>query len=146
MHKRVLTVLLAGVVTAGTAHAEDKDLVKYREHIMEVIGGHMGSIAAIVKGKVPYKGDLAYHAEALAAAAPKVAPAFKTRAMTDKSESLPKIWDNWADFEKMAKKLETASAELSKAAAGGDMAAVGPALGAVGKACKGCHDEYTKEH
>ena len=145
MYKRVGFAVLSGMLAVGSVQAGDKDLVKYREKVMEVIGGHMGAIAAIVKGEVPYKDELVYHAESLAAAAPKTLPAFKTKAMSKDTEALDKIWDNWAEFEKAAKKFEAASADFSKAASTGDMAAVGAALGALGKSCKGCHDEFTED-
>jgi cytochrome c556 len=145
---KVRKILLAAplLFLAGASFAGDKELVKYRENGMEVIGGHMGSIVAIVKGEVPYSYDLVYHAEGLAAAAPRVIPAFETKAMTDKSEALPKIWDEWDDFEAGAKKLEDTAAALAVAAQGGDMGVIGAALGDVGKACKACHDDYMKEH
>lgn len=146
MNAKVVLALLVATLVSGVVQAKEEDLVKYRENVMHVIGGHMGAIVAIVKGEVPYSDELGYHAQSLAAAAPKTLPAFETQAMTDKSEALPKIWDNWADFEKRALKLETASADFSKAVAGGNMAEIGTALGELGKSCKGCHDEYMKEH
>jgi Cytochrome c556 len=137
--------LTLSLVMAGSAFAADKDVVKYRENNMEIIGGHMGSIVAIVKGEVPYTDDLLFHAEGLAAAAPMIVPAFKTEAMTDKSEALPDIWKDWNKFEQAALKLEETSGALAAAAKTGNMAAVGAALGDVGKSCKGCHDNFTKE-
>ena len=142
MYKRLSLAVLAGMLAVGAAQAGEKDLVKYRRNQMEVIGGHMNSAAAILKSEVPYKADLAYHADGIAAAAPNVLPAFETKAMSSKSDALPEIWDKWAEFEKAAKTFETASADFSKAAAGGEMAAVGAALGELGKSCKGCHDDF----
>lgn len=146
MNAKVVLVLVAATLGSTVAHAGEEDLVKYRENVMHVIGGHMGAIVAIVKGEVPYSGELGYHADSLAAVAPKALPAFETKAMTEKSEALEKIWDNWADFKQRAMKMETASAAFSKAVAGGKMAEIGAALGDLGKSCKGCHDEYMKEH
>ncbi len=136
----------ASVLAVAGANAGEEDLVKYRTKLMDILGGHMGSITAIVKSEVPYKEDLAYHAKGLAEAAPLIRPSFETKAMTDKSEALPKLWDNREDFEKMAMELEEASADLSTAISTGDRASMGRALNAVGKSCKGCHDEYTEEH
>jgi cytochrome c556 len=146
MYKKMSLAVLTGLLAVSAAHAGDKDLVKYRHNLMEVIGGHMNSAAAIVKGEVPYKADLAFHADGIAAAAPKVLTSFKTKAMSKKSDALPEIWDKWAEFEKASKKFETASADFSKAAKSGEMAAVGAALGELGKSCKGCHDDFMEEH
>jgi cytochrome c556 len=143
--RHLILAVPAALVISNTVAAE-KDLVKYRENVMNVIGGHMGAIVAIVKGEVPYSSELAFHADALAAAAPKALPAFKTEAMTEESEALPDIWKDWGEFEKHGKKLEETSAALAVAAKGDDMAAIGAALGDVGKSCKGCHDNFTEEH
>jgi len=137
--------ILSLALVSGVAGANDEKRVEYREKGMEILGGHMGSIVAIVKGEVPYTSELAYHADALAAAAPKVLPAFEKEAMTDDSDALPKIWQQWADFEKAAQKLETASADLAAAVASGNQGRIGAALGEVGKSCKGCHDEFVED-
>lgn len=146
MKLRIIPLTLTMAMAAGAAVAAEKHLVEYREKNMEVLGGHMGSIVAIVKGEVPYGDDLQYHADALAAAAPLVIPAFKTEAMTDKSEALPAIWEDWDKFEQAANKLEETSGALAAAAKTGNMAAVGAALGDVGKSCKGCHDDFSEDH
>ena len=137
--------VLCLALAPGLAGANDEKLVEYREKGMEIIGGHMGSIVAIVKGEVPYSDELGYHADALAAAAPRILPMFETEAMTDDSEALPKIWQQWADFEKAAQKLETTSADLATAVASGNRGAIGAALGEVGKSCKGCHDNFVDD-
>jgi cytochrome c556 len=139
-------MMLSLALVAAAATAGDKETVAYRKNNMEILGGHMGSFVAIVKGEVPHQGDLAYHANGLAAAAPKVLPAFKEKAMTPKSDALPEVWDDWAGFEKAALRLEDSSKKLATAAAGGDPAAIGAALGDVGESCKGCHDDFVKEH
>ena len=146
MRKRVLCLAVTSLLVAGAANAADEDLVKYRQKLMEVISGHMGNTVAIIKSEVPYKENLVYHAKALADAAPLALPAFKTKAMSDKSEALPEIWDNWAEFEKYGKKMEEASASLSAAVSSGQMAAIGGALNDLGKSCKGCHDDFVEEH
>lgn len=145
MYKRLSLAVLTGLLAVGAAQAGEEDLVKYRHNLMEVIGGHMASAAAIVKSEVPYKANLAFHADGIAAAAPKVLASFETKAMAEKSHALPDIWDKWAEFEKATKKFETASADFAKAAATGEMAAIGPALGELGKSCKGCHDKFMEE-
>jgi len=133
------------VLMAGMANAGDKETVEYRKNQMAVLGGHMGSLVAIVKGEVPFTDDLGYHADGLAAAAPKVIPVFETEAMTDKSNALPDIWKDWPTFEKAALNLEKTSKALAAAAATGNQSAIGAALEDMGKSCKGCHDDFVKE-
>lgn len=146
MYRHLCAVLLAATFFSGHAIAGEEDLVKYRKHVMEVIGGHMQAIVAIVKREVPYTDDLSFHAQALAAVAPLALHPFETKAMTEKSEALPAIWEDWDAFSAAANKLETTSAEFSDAVATGNMAAIGPALGALGKSCKGCHDDFVEQH
>ena len=147
MRKTVLLLTLAPLLAASAAHAaKDEDLVKYRHYLMESIGGHMNNIVAIVKGEVPYRDNLALHADQLAALAPHTLPAFETEAMSDKSEALPAIWQNWADFEERSLTFEKASREFADAVASGKMARIGPALGELGDSCKSCHDDFVEEH
>jgi cytochrome c556 len=143
-----LAIFCVIVTLSASAHGnkEHNEDIKYRTNIMSIIGGHMGAIAAIVKGKVPYNEELVYHAQGLAAAAPKTLPAFETKATSDNSSALPVIWVQWPEFEKAALQLEQTTAKFSTAAAAGNMADIGAALGDVGKSCKGCHDDFTKEH
>ena len=146
MNKRGLIVAFSTVFAAGVASAGEKELVEYRHYLMESIGGHMNNIVAIVKGEVPYKENLAFHADALADLAPKALPAFETEAMSDKTEALPDIWENWADFEQASKTFEEKSSAFSQAVASGDMAQIGPALRELGDSCKSCHDDFVEEH
>jgi len=145
MNLRNAVAMLSLALAAGTVSAGDKETVDYRKNTMKIIGGHMGSLVAIIKGEVPHGDDLAYHATGLAAAAPKVLTVFEAEAMNDDSTALPDIWKDWAAYEKAAKRLETTSTDLAAAVAGGNKAAVGAALGEVGKSCKGCHDNFTKD-
>lgn len=143
---KVLGVVALGLSVSGAAFAaSDDSTVAYRQANMSVIGGHMKSIAMILKGEVDHKDQLAAHASGLAAAAAMSDAAFKANAMTDKSTAVPAVWENWAKFSGGLDMLKTESAKLSEVAAAGDMAAVGAQLQAVGKTCKGCHDDFRKK-
>ncbi len=139
-------IALTLTASAGVAGADDEALVKYRKNTMEIIGGHMGAMVAIVKGEVPYSDDLAFHAQGLAAVAPRALVTFETQAMNDDSHALDKIWADWGKFEQAMENLEQTSATLATAVADGNRGAIGAALGEVGESCKGCHDDFTKDH
>lgn len=143
---RVFQALALGAAllstTAGAAFAADADVVKYRQNNMEIIGGHMGSIAAIVKGEVSNMDQLEAHAKGLSAAAALSEGAFKTKAQSKDSTSKDDLWNDWAKVAEGFKALQTKADALAVAAAGGDKGAIGAALGDVGKSCKGCHDAY----
>lgn len=145
MNRKTQLLTAIALVVSCSAWAAEKDTVKYRQNNMHIIGGHMGSIVAIIKGEVPNKDELKAHADGLAAMAPLVKAAFKTEAMTDKSEALPKIWKDWDSFAKAADDLEAASVKLASAVATGNPAGIGASLGGVGDSCKGCHDKFTKD-
>ena len=133
------------VMTAGGAVAADSDLVKYRQSNMSIIGGHMNSIVAIAKGDVPYKDQLAFNAQGLAAAAAPVKTVFKEKVESRKSEAKPEIWSQWDEFAKRADDFKSAADKLAKAATGSDQGAIRAAMGDVGKTCKGCHDNFKKD-
>lgn len=147
MKQNLLTTAAAAALLAIScgSFASDKDVVKYRENAMEVIGGHMGSIVAIVKKEVPHKEHMQTHADGLAAAAKLVKDSFKEKAMTKDSDALPKIWEDWDGFVKAADQMETAAADFAAAVKGGNPALIGKNLGALGDSCKNCHDNFTDD-
>jgi cytochrome c556 len=101
---------------------------------------------AMLKGEAPYDG------------------AAVEKAMTDVNKSLatfvtlfpkgsetggetaakPEIWDNKAEFESIAKDLQSATAKAAAAAAGG-LDAFKVAFGGVVKNCKSCHKKFRFE-
>ena len=145
----VLGVALAlGVSAQALAVDEPENVIKYRQAVMKAIGGHMGAIARVVKGQVSYVDNVAMHAEgmnALSKAITAVFPEGTDNGSQEKTAALPKIWDDWAGFEKAAQALDTASANLVKVAASGDRQQIATAFGEVGKACGGCHKPYRAE-
>src|SRR5690606_19288666 len=120
----------------------DDAIVKYRQSQMSALGGHMSSIAAVVKKEVPYTDHLAAHAQGLAATAAFTKAVFKEKALNDKSTSKPEIWSDWDRLAKRADALEAAAAQLAKAVEANDQGAVRKYVGEVGKSCKGCHDDF----
>ncbi len=147
----IRTALLAGLMmpmmgaAVSADDADPNDVIKYRQGIMEVVGGHTGAFFAILQGKVPHQDALAYHAQALADAATHALAAFEQNTAGQGSEehtAKDEIWSEWEDFAKKMKDFETASAALAEAAASGDMAQIGPAAGPLGGSCKACHDDF----
>ena len=145
----VLGVALAlGVSAQALAVDEPENVIKYRQAVMKSIGGHMGAIAGVVKGQVSYVDDVALHAQGMNSLSKIITGAFvkgTDNGSQKKTAALPKIWDDWAGFEKAAQALDTASANLVKVAASGDRQQIAAAFGEVGKACGGCHKPYRAE-
>lgn len=136
-------------VATPSAFAEDKaeDAVKYREALMEVVGGHTQSFFALLQGKVSHPEDLAWHADSLAEASKRVKGAFtqNTAGSGVKTEAKDAIWAAGSEFNKLAGDFETAAAALSAAVKSKDQAAIGAAAKGIGASCKGCHDKFKED-
>tara|TARA_R110000824_G_scaffold50894_5_gene141878 strand:- start:714 stop:1229 length:516 start_codon:yes stop_codon:yes gene_type:complete len=59
-----------------------------------------------------------------------------------KTEALPIIWDNKADFNDKVASMQDAAAKLETVAQEGDVAAIAAAFQTTGGTCKSCHDKY----
>lgn len=136
--------LAVGLSLATSAWAADAT-IKYRQNQMAALGGHMGSIAALVKGEVPFTDQLAAHAQALAATAAFTEAVFKEQAVSNKSGAKASIWTDWDRFAAGANDLQKAAEQLAQAASANDQAGVRRSVAAVGKACKGCHDRFKED-
>ena len=62
-----------------------------------------------------------------------------------KTEALPVIWEDRADFEEKLANFRAASDELAAIAPGGDVDAIGAAFKKVGGTCKSCHDKFRED-
>lgn len=134
-------LLTAGIAVAGSAWAADA-VIKYRQDQMKVLGGHMGSIAAILKKEVPFSDQLAVHAQGLAATAAFTEAVFKERALGSKSTAKAEIWSDWERFSADADALKQAADKLAQAVAANDQGGMRAAMADVGKTCKSCHDNF----
>ncbi len=139
---KIVVAVATFVFGASVASAADEHVVDYRKDNMKIIGGHMGSIAAIVKGEVDQKDQLAIHAKGMAEMAALVKPAFEANVMTGKSSSKPEIWSDWNKFAAAADEFQNASKQLAEAATSGNQRDIRSAMAKVGKSCKSCHDSF----
>lgn len=143
-------IQLAGLVLAGslcapvTMASDAEALSKYRHDVYEAIGGHMGSMAGILRKGV-YPEDLVVHARGIAALSKITPKVFPEGSLHEKSDALPDIWENRADFDKKMKDFTEAAEAMAAAAESGDMARIGGAIQALGGTCKACHDNYKKD-
>ncbi|MBT5239261.1 MAG: cytochrome c [Rhodospirillaceae bacterium] len=142
---RYLAAALAAVIfTFGlsAAQAADKDVIDYRQNLMKSLGAHAGGLGAIAQNKVPYGDNLAYHADAIAAAAEAAQLAFEQN--LPGGTSAANIWENWEDFQGRFASLADAARDVAAAARSGGMAEAGPKMGSL-FICKSCHDTYRTE-
>jgi cytochrome c556 len=147
----VAAALCAGLAIAATAHTESpaggpkpEHYVKYRQSVFNLIRWNFGSMAAVVKGQAAYdSARFATQATRVAALAPMITEGFHPSTKgAKKTEAKDDIFANPAEFNRLAKDLETASANLARVAQSGNLDQIKPAFVATGKACGACHDKF----
>lgn len=143
--KTIMTIGSIIALTGGAAisvNADSKDYIKYRQAIMKMNGGQISGAAAIIKGKVPYQGDLVTFALGLDQTAKILPNAFKAKTTGGKTRAKPGIWENPEDFQQKISDFQAATAEFLAAARSGGVEAARTKLDAVGDACTACHKKY----
>jgi len=135
---------LAGAASAQDAKKLDEGSIKYRQSLMESVGGDMAAIGNILKYGLPLTGNIVVHAEGLASHAKLVGSAFERKATSGPNDSEPAIWEKADEFKEKTRAFETETAKLVEVAKAGDPAALGVQMKATGKSCGGCHDNFRK--
>lgn len=121
--------------------AASEGAVKYRQHAMKAVGGHMQAIVSVIRGEVSHTDHLPTHADALADLAELTPTLFATG--TEGGDTLPAVWEKAEDFQAKLGAFKEASRNLKTAVDAGEDPS--GALRSVGMACKGCHDDYRAE-
>jgi cytochrome c556 len=144
--------LLATTLCAGAFAADEPaNIIKYRQAYMKANSGHIGMIAAVVKGEVSWTDELAGHAHALHEQSKhmlRLFPENSGKGDTDvQSAALPVIWEQWSEFEETANAFEVESGKLVEAVESGDRAAIARQLGALGQqGCGNCHENFREKN
>lgn len=139
---------LGALVFAGGAAAqlESESIIKYRQGAMKALGGHMGAMSQIVRGKVDYGDHLPEHARAAADLARRVAAMFPEGSDFGETDALMAVWDEPEKFEEAAQASADAAAAFAEAAEGGaDRATLVKAFKDLGGSCKGCHEDFRRK-
>ncbi|MCG6873174.1 MAG: cytochrome c [Gammaproteobacteria bacterium] len=124
--------------------AEPEDIIKYRKAVMKSMGGHVGAINQIVRGKVDYN-HIRFHSEALAAALGTVGDLFPPDSDFGETAALPAVWAKRTEFEKHAQHAANDGAQFLAVVKAGDSSKYGPAFKTVLDGCKGCHDDFREK-
>ena len=137
--------VVAAMVVAATpfaaAEEESEDQIKYRQAVMEAIGGHTSAASLIARGLIE-RDELALHARALQTLTADIPALFPEGSDFGDTRAKDEIWEEWDDFVE-ASNASKASAEKLVAAveSGGDIAG---AFRDVGDGCKGCHRQFRR--
>ena len=140
-------LVLCSAAPGLTADAPE-NLVKYRQSVMKSIGGHMGAIAAVVKGQASYGSHVKHHARAIkemSEIVPDIFPPNSTYDDFKKTNALPEIWSQPEKFNQVVEGFQAAAAKFAEVADGGDKQATAVAFGELGKACGSCHKSFRYE-
>ena len=131
-------VALGAIAFSNVARADDKDVIEYREHIMNTLNAQTSAIGMIVSTQIP-EDNLVQHVEAIALTAKQALKSFEPKVQG--GESKPEVWTNWPDFEKRMKDFVARTDKLAKdAKTGGTLVVMEQMVDAL--TCKSCHDIY----
>jgi cytochrome c556 len=133
-------LMLLSVALPGRAHDHATGVVKERMESMETMGKRLKAI----RDRIKAKRDLAAvktDAEAIKELAPHITHLFPAGSNDAPTQATKAVWQNWPDFEKKAKSLETEVAKLVEANPD-DRAAVTSQVLAVSQTCMNCHEKY----
>ena len=143
------TIIALALIGASPALASDDNArVDYRQGLMSVIGGGMGTFGCFMKGNCETPGKLlASIAKGMKFATLQAETAYKTPTpnATVKTTASDKIWSDWEKFAGGLQKMDDLAGELLNVAVSGDKSQIGPVLGQLGKTCKGCHDNFREK-
>jgi cytochrome c556 len=135
------TVMAALPLTASAQFAKKEDAIKYRQSAFALMGNHMGRIAAVTKGEVPFNAaDVQKSAQLIATLSELPWAAFGPG--TEGGKAKPAIWKETDKVKAGADKFMKAAADLNTAAKSGNLDQIKKALGATSQTCKTCHDSY----
>jgi cytochrome c556 len=104
----------------------------------------MGKRLKAIRDRIKAKRDLATvkaDAEAIKELSPHVTHLFPPGTTDAPTQATRAVWQNWPDFEKKAKSLETEITKLVETNAD-DRAAVASQVLAVSQSCTNCHEKY----
>ncbi len=139
-----VSAMLVGGVSAETKAEKS---IEYRQGVYTVIGWNFGTMAAMVKGEVPYdKEAFAKRAANVATMAPMVLEGFGPG--TDKgakTAAKPEIWTKMDDFKSKLTKMNEEATKLAEVSKTGSFDEIKKQFGATGASCKACHDDYKKK-
>ncbi|MGD9945444.1 MAG: cytochrome c [Burkholderiaceae bacterium] len=138
-------VVLGGAVLlpapAAAQFAKPEDAIKYRQSALTLMSNHMGRLAAMARGNVPFNAEAAQSSAKLVDTLGHLPwPAFVPGSEGSPSRAKPELFQNLNDVKALSERLNGETAKLVTAAGGLDT--LRTQVGATAAACKACHDKY----
>ena len=140
--RTVVGLLLTCFAVTAFAHSGVKNMaVMARMDGMVAISEGLKVMGTMVKGEIAFDAEKARAAATeIASHAAEAADLFEAPETDPKSEALPAIWENFADFTRKAEEMERVATQVSASIETMDDAR--SALAALGETCKSCHSLY----
>ncbi|MAI05933.1 MAG: hypothetical protein CBC47_02195 [Alphaproteobacteria bacterium TMED87] len=127
---------------SGVVQSKDSDVIKYRQNLMKSLQYHAGALGSIMRKKVEFTDNFAYHADAIEAISRSAQNAFKPKVIGGTSS--PDIWTNWEDFNQKFFNLANSASEVAKIARAEGVDKASKQVSSL-FVCKSCHDIYRIE-
>ncbi len=138
---KIIAMSCVAITLPMGTFADDKDVIDYRQHIMNTLNEQAGALGQILSTSIPDDNAVA-HLHAIALTASTALKAFEPKVQG--GESKPEVWTNWADFSKRMNEFAQKTADVANSAkANGKQAALATVLDAL--TCKSCHEAYRQE-
>lgn len=144
MKKIIAVICTATLLSSGLAFAAShSDPIASRKAEMKKVGGAMGTLVKMAKGKMDFDAAAALASlKIMNDVTGKFGELFPVGSETGgKTTASPKIWEDNVGFTAKIAKFKTDTA-MAIANAPMDQAAIGATLGLVGANCKACHETY----
>ncbi len=141
---------LALAVTFATAVVAEElrpdRAIRYRQGIMYAINLHFGVLNRMVKGETPYNKDAALRSATYMSELSRMPwDGFVPVSHEGRTHAKPEIWNDKAEFDRLAEAMQAEMPKLVAAARTGDPAQLKAALAPTAQACDNCHDKFRKE-
>jgi cytochrome c556 len=131
---------LAISTVSGIGHDHATGVVKERMDMMDAIAKNMKAISERIKNKSDLS-EIKAEAEAIAGHSPHIIHLFPKGSMQKPTAARAAIWQNWSDFENIARAMEIESGKLAKLNTD-DFSALTAQVQAVSQTCSACHTKY----
>ena len=144
MRRSTNFLMVLGILSMGSlssVQADDKDVVDYREHVMNTLNEQSEALGQILSTTIP-DDNVVGHLDSLALTASIALKAFESK--VSGGEANPEVWSDWADFSKrmneFAQKTAAAAKDAHEHGKDAGLADFADAL-----TCKSCHKIYRHE-
>lgn len=144
----VLAAMALSAATAPLLGQTPQEFVAARQDSMKARAAAGLTLARMLRGDMPWNAQAAQQAaEQINAEARKMSRLFPDGTGPDrvpKTNALPAIWQNKADFESAIGALAQASQRLAELAQANDEAGFRTQFRVTGQACASCHEKFRK--